>query len=274
VRAVTVQLGITELLRYRQLLASLTWRDLRIRYKQSVLGIAWAVLLPLSMMLVFTFVFTRAIDARAVLRIDTPYALYAYIGLVPWTFFSVGLGGCVNSLVANRNLVTKVYFPREVFPLSCIGSSFVDFLVASTVLMGLMIYFHHASHWSFHWNPALLFVPIVLGVQIILMVGLGMLLAMANLFYRDVRQIFGVSIQLTMFVSAVVVPVPNDGSLLAKVIAANPLVPLIGAYRDCILHGRLPDMIGFAYTTGVALVLLVVGWAWFRRASFRFAECI
>jgi lipopolysaccharide transport system permease protein len=161
-----------------------------------------------------------------------------------------------------------------VFPLSCIGSSFVDFLVASTVLMGLMVYFHHASHWSFGWHPSLLFVPIVLGVQVIMMVGLGMLLAMANLFYRDVRQIFGVSIQLAMFVSAVVVPVPSDGSWLARIIAMNPLVPLISAYRDCILHGRLPEMAGFAYTTVVALVLLAVGWTWFRRASFRFAECI
>ena len=111
-------------------------RDLRVRYKQSVLGLAWAVLLPLSMMLVFTFVFTRAIDARQVLKVDMPYALFAYSGLVPWTFFATSLSGCVNSLVANRNLVTKVYFPREVFPLSCIAAAFVDFCVAMLVLFG------------------------------------------------------------------------------------------------------------------------------------------
>lgn len=270
--------GITaagpELLRYRQLLLSLTWRDLRVRYKQSVLGIGWAVLLPLSMMLVFTFVFTRAIDATAILQVDMPYALFAYIGLVPWTFFSMSLSSCVNSLVANRNLVTKVYFPREVFPLSCVASSFVDFCIAMTVLVGLMAYFHLSGKWPFtpHWS--LLFLPVVVLVQIMLTIGIGMLLAMANLFYRDVRQVFSVVIQLWMFISAVVIPVPRDGSLLARALAVNPLVPIIGAYRDCVVHGRWPEPGPFLYATIVAVVLLVGGWICFRRASFKFAECI
>ena len=253
---------------------SLTWRDLRVRYKQSLLGIGWAILLPLSMMLVFTFVFTRAIDASAILNVGMPYALYAYMGLVPWTFFSASLGGCVNSLVANRNLITKVYFPREVFPLSCVASSFVDFCIASTVLVGLIAYFHLRGEWSFTPSVALLFLPVVVFVQILLTVGVGLLLAMANLFYRDVRQIFGVVIQLWMFISAVVVPVPRDGSTLARLIAVNPLVPIISAYRDCVIQGRLPEAGGFAYSTAVAVMLVLGGWIVFRRLSFRFAECI
>lgn len=273
-RALAITEGAGELYRYRELLLSLTWRDVRIRYKQSMLGIGWAVLMPLSMMLVFTFVFTRAIDARSVLKVDMPYALFAYTGLVPWTFFSAGLNGCVNSLVANRNLVTKVYFPREVFPLACIGSSFVDFSIASTVLAGLMAYFHFSGAFSCAVHPTLMLVPIVLCVQVAMMIGLGMLLAMANLFYRDVRQVFSVVIQLWMFVSAVVVPVPNDGSVLAKVIALNPLVSIINAYRDCILYGRIPDAGGFCYAAIMAAIFLVVGWVCFRRASFKFAECI
>ena len=266
--------GGADFARYGQLLFTLTWRDVRVRYKQSLLGIAWAVLLPLSMMLVFTFVFTRAIDASSVLKVDMPYALFAYTGLVPWTFFSTSLSGCVNSLVSNRNLVTKVYFPREVFPLACVGSAFVDFAIAMSVLGGLMLYFHAAGQFTFVPSAALLFLPIVVGVQMALTIGLGMLLAMANLFYRDVRQLFGATIQLWMFVSAVVVPVPRDGSLLARVIAVNPLVPLIAAYRDCIVFGRLPEAESFAYATGAALLALVVGWITFRRASYRFAECI
>ncbi|MCH9034880.1 MAG: ABC transporter permease [Planctomycetes bacterium] len=119
-----------------------------------------------------------------------------------------------------------------------------------------------------------MFVPIVLCVQVAMMIGLGMLLAMANLFYRDVRQVFSVVIQLWMFVSAVVVPVPNDGSTLAKVIALNPLVPIINAYRDCILYGRIPNAGGFCYAAFMAAIFLVVGWVCFRRASFKFAECI
>ena len=273
-RALTIANSQSELLRYRQLLISLTWRDLRVRYKQSMLGVGWAVVLPLSQMAVFTFVFTRAIDASSVLHVAMPYALFAYTGLVPWTFFSVSLSACVNSLVANRNLVTKVYFPREVFPLSCVASSFADFCIAMTVLSALMAYFHLWGDWTCTLHPTLLFLPVVIAVQVALTLGLGMFLAMANLFYRDVRQIFSVVIQLWMFVSAVVVPVPQDGSLLARVISLNPLVPIIGAYRDCVIHGRLPEAGPFMYATVVAAILLVGGWSCFRRASYRFAESI
>ena len=261
----------SELVRYRQLLVSLTWRDIRIRYKQSLLGVAWAVLLPLSMMLIFTFVFTRAIDTSLVLKVNMPYALFAYLGLVPWTFFSQSLTGCVNSLVSNRNLVTKVYFPREVFPLSCVGGAFVDFCIAMAVLIGLIAYFHLSGTWTFTPHATLLFLPVVVVVQIVMSIGIGMMLAMANLFYRDVRQIAGVTIQLLMFVSNVVVPVPQDGSMLARIIALNPMVPIIGAYRDCVIHGQLPQAGGFVYATLVALIMLVCGWICFRRASYRFA---
>lgn len=263
-----------EVLRYRHLLLSLTWRDLRVRYKQSLLGVAWAVLLPLSMMLVFTFVFTRAIDGSALLKVDMPYALFAYTGLVPWTFLSVSLGGCVNSLVANRNLVTKVYFPREVFPLSCVASSFVDFAIAMSVLVVLMAYFQIAGDWTFTPRWPLLLLPVVVLVQTMLTVGAGMLLAMANLFYRDVRQVFSIAIQLLMFLSGVVVPVPRDGSLLARIVSVNPLVGIIGAYRDCLVYGRWPEAGPFLYATAVAIIVLVGGWICFRRASHRFAECI
>ncbi len=272
--AVGIGGACSDLLRYRGLLHSLTLRDLRVRYKQSLLGVGWAVLLPLSMMLVFTFVFTRAIDASAALGLDIPYALYAYLGLVPWTFFAVSLGGCVNSLVANRNLVTKVYFPREVFPFSCVLSSFVDFSIAAAVLVGLLLFFHTTGGHQFSFPATLAFLPVVIAVQVALTAGLGMLLAMGNLFYRDVRQVFGVAIQLWMFVSGVVVPVPRDGSTLARVLALNPMVPIIGAYRDCVIYGRWPDAGPFVYASLVAVFLLVGGWLVFRRASYRFAECI
>lgn len=259
--------------RFGQLLLSLTWRDLRVRYKQSILGIGWAILLPFTMMLVFTFVFTRAIDATSALKLDMPYALFAYTGLVPWTFFSVSLAGCVNSLVANRNLVTKVYFPREVFPLSCVAGSLVDFCMAMSVLAGLAIYFHLTGEYTCSLRWSLLFVPVIVIVQVTLTVGVGMFLATANLFYRDVRQIFGVGIQLALFVSGVVVPVPRDGTLGA-ILAINPVVPIIQAYRDCMIHGTLPAAGPFAYAAVVSSIALVLGWACFRRASFRFAECI
>jgi ABC-type polysaccharide/polyol phosphate export permease len=257
-----------------ELLWSLTWRDVRVRYKHSLLGIGWAVLLPLSMMLVFTFVFTRAIDARTALNVDMPYALYAFVGLAPWTFFAAGLTGCVNSLVANRNLVTKVYFPREVFPLSCVAAALVDFCIALVVLVALMLYFDWTGAWRFALHPTISLLPAIVLVQAAFTVGLGMLAAMANLFFRDVRQIVTIGIQLWMFVSGVVVPVPRDDSWLAMVIRLNPMVPLIASYRDCIVYGTAPDVASFIYATLVSAVTLVCGWVWFRRASYRFAECI
>ena len=265
---------LSELMRYRQLLVSLVWRDLRVRYKQSLLGIAWAVVLPLAMMLIFTFVFTRAVKVVEGLDISMPYPLFAYIGLVPWAFFSSGLNGAVNSLTANRNLVTKVYFPREVFPLSSIGSSFADFCVASVVLVGLIASFHLTSGWSYHLTAAVLFVPVVLFFQILLTCGLGMLLAMANLFYRDVRQIFSVAIQLWMFLTCVVYPIRNDGTWWGLLAVCNPMTPIIQAYRDCIIHGHIPSGGAFLTACVTSVTLFLVGWWAFRRMSFKFAECI
>ena len=263
-----------ELYRYRQLLLSLTWRDLRVRYKQTLLGMGWAMLLPLAMMLIFTFVFTRAVDVVGTMQLSMPYPLFAYLGLVPWAFFATSLTGCVSSLVSNRNLVTKVNFPREVFPLSAIGAAFADFVVAGSVLIGLAAYFHLTTAWKFSFHPSLCFLPVVILVQLVLTAGLGLLLAMGNLFYRDVRQVSGVAIQLWMFVTCVLYPLPDDGSWFARGLWLNPMTPVIAAYRACIAEGRVPLDGHFVYATVCAAVTLVVGWSCFRRCSHRFAECI
>ena len=262
---------VAELWQYRHLFMSLTVRELRIRYKQSLLGIGWAIFVPLSMMLIFTFVFTKAVEVTGGMNVQMPYALFAYVGLVPWTFFAAGLNGCVNSLVGHQNLV---YFPREVLPLSSIGAAFVDFLVASTVLVGLIFYFHWFTDWSFNLTSAILFLPVVVLVQITFMVGVGMLLAMANLFYRDVRQVFVVVIQVWMFATNVVYPLPADHSWAGRVVAANPMTAIVAAYRDCLVHGRLPETHSFVIAMVVAVAVLIFGWTCFHRAGFLFAERI
>ncbi len=265
--------ALAELIRYRHLWWSLTWRDLRVRYKQSVLGIAWAVLIPLSTTLVFTFVFTCGVKVN--LQTGMPYVLFAYLGLVPWTFFSASLNGCVNSLVANRSLVTKVYFPREVFPLSAIGSCLIDFCVAGTVLAGLVAYFHLGdSGWSYVFHPTVLLTPVVILVQLALTAGLGMVLAMANLFFRDVRQVFSVVIQLWMFLTCVVYPLPVDGSMTGWMVAANPMTPIIEGYRRCIIEGQSPFTARFAFAAVVSMLILGLSWRVFRRQAHRFAECV
>lgn len=265
---------LAELLRYRQLLVSLTWRDVRVRYKQSVLGFAWALLVPVSMMLVFTLVLGGQVRHTGPGATAAPYPLYALSGLLPWMFFSSSLSGCVNSLVANRNLVTKVYFPREVFPLSCIGSALVDFLLGASVLGGLLLWYSFNGQWSANNLAPLLALPMLLMIQIALTAGLGMVLAMGNLFYRDVRQLTSVLLPLWMFVSAVVIPPPSEATWAGRLLSFNPLTPLIDGFRGCIVHGVWPGAPGLFYSGAVAALAVVVGWVSFRRSSSRFAECI
>jgi len=279
---------VAELIRYRELLLSLTSREIRVRYKQSVLGVAWALLLPLSMMLIFTFVFTRAIDITRHLDVAMPYAIFAYTGLLPWVFFATSLTQAVNSLVANASLLSKIYFPREMFPLSCVASAFVDFLIGLAVLIVLVVYYHvvpdawggtivSAGHvvradWTFTFRFTLLAIPLVVLAQLALTVGLAFLLAMANLFYRDVRQVFAVAIQLWMFLTNVLYPLSTSDAVTRTLLYLNPMTPILSAYRDLAIYGRWPEPGPSIYAAVVSVVLLLVGWRCFHAAEFKFAE--
>jgi len=266
------------LYRYRGLMWMLAWRDIRVRYKHSLLGAAWAVVPPVAMMLIFTFVFGQVVrvDPQKLTGHATlPYQLFAFSGLVPWMFFANGLSGAIGSLVANRPLVTKIYFPREVFPLSAIISAFVDFLIAFAVLVALAAVLHFMPNgWHYHPNWAVLLVPVVVVVQIIFMCGVGLLLSMANLFYRDVGFLFRSIIQLWMFVTCVVYQLDATAGWKRAIIQLNPMTPIIRAYRDCLLLGRSPFDTAFINAIAVSLMVLLVGWWWFRRREFDFAERI
>jgi ABC-type polysaccharide/polyol phosphate export permease len=253
-----------ELFSQRELLFELAARDLRIRYKQTLLGAAWALFTPLVMMLVFTQIFAR------VAKIDTgdvPYPIFVYCGLLPWQFFSGSLKGSVESLTRNSRLVTKIYMPREVFPLAQILSSFVDFLVAGVVLAGLMAWYGYPPKWT------MLALPLVVLVQFQIIVGLSLLLSMANLFYRDVKYIFEVVLLMWMFATSVVYPIRLDGRW-GSILALNPMTPVIDAYRSTLLLGELPDAAGFGYAAAVGLALVVVAFRWFHESEYLFAENI
>ena len=266
------------LYRYRELLWMLAWRDIRVRYKHSVLGAAWAVLPPLATMLIFTFVFGSVIDMdkhKLTGSSTLPYPLFAFSGLVPWMFFANGLTAAVNSLVNNRQLVTKIYFPREVFPLAAVAAALVDFLIASIVLVALAAVFHFlSSGWAYQFHWTVLLAPVVIGVQIALMVGMSLLLSMANLFYRDVGFIFRSVIQLWMFVTCVVYQLEATSGWKRAIIQLNPMTPIIRGYRDCLIMGRSPFDAAFYGAAAVSLAFLLVGWWWFRRREDDFAENI
>lgn len=257
--------ALREICENRELLWQLTYRDLKVRYKQTMLGAAWAIFTPVMMMAIFTQVFARMVhmDTQGI-----PYPLYAYTGLLAWQFFASALKGGLESLVRNSRLVTKIYMPREVFPLSQVLSCLVDFVVASVVLAGIMAWYQFSPSYL-----ALIWVPILLFIQVCFTVGLVLLLSMGYLFYRDVKYIFEVFIMLWMFATSVVYPIPLTGEW-ATLLALNPMIYLIDGYRDALLLGVTPNLLGLAYSATVGVSLAVLGLYWFHEAEYLFAENI
>jgi ABC-type polysaccharide/polyol phosphate export permease len=250
---------------YRELLMQMTRRDLMLRYKQTIMGFGWAVFMPLMNTIIFSVIFMR------VAPLDTgpiPYPLFSYTGLMAWNLFASSLRFAVSSLTANTNLVTKVYFPREIFPFSAVIVSLVDFAVASIILIGMMIY------WRFSPGTALLFLPVVLLVHVIFTAGVSLLLAMGNLFFRDIKYLFEVVLMLWMFASSVLYPVSLIGGKLAVLLQFNPMTPIIDAYRSVLLRNELPAAGPFAAASVLACLTLACGWVWFHRTEFRFAESV
>lgn len=265
---------LADVIRHHNVLWNLTLREIRVRYKQSLLGVVWALFVPLAMMLTFAFVFSRITGVADTFATTMPYPIFLYIGLLPWVFFAQSMNTATNSLVANRNLVTKIYFPREVFPFSAILSCLFDFLLASTVLVGLIVYYDVLTSWDFHLRMTSLWVPVAFGVQLTFMAGLAMWLSLANLFYRDVKYLVTVMLQLWMFLTNVIYPLPTNDPLVKALISANPMTPIIASYRRGLIDGLAPEPGPFLAATLISLFVLLTGWRLFRGTEHRFAECI
>lgn len=256
---------LSEQAEYLDVLHALVRRKLQVRYKQTALGIGWVLLAPLLQMAIFTLVFTRAVP----LETEFPYPVYAYVGLLPWNLFADAVRSCASSLTENRQLVTKVYFPREMLPSSTVLVGIVDFALASSVLALLMLLYGVSVHWT------VLLVPLVLMVQLAFTAGLGLLVAMANLFYRDVSYMTGLALMVWMFATSVVYPVERIGGRLGQLLTVgNPMTAIINAYRSVVLHGELPLNPAFGIATVVSFGLLLGGMIVFHRGEFRFAERI
>lgn len=255
---------LREVVVYRELLYQMTRRDLLLRYKQTIMGVGWAVLMPLTNTAVFSVIFMRVVP----LDVGVPYPLFAYLGLSGWNFFASSTRFAVNSLTSNTQLVAKVYFPREVFPVSAVIVSLVDFLVSGVVIMLMMIYYGVVP------GLTIVFLPLVLLVHILLTAGCALLLAVGNLFFRDVKYLFEVVIQIAMFATSAVYPVSKVGGRLGAIIAANPMTIILDAYRDVLLYGQVPALLPFAVTGVFSLVFFVWAWFIFHRAEYSFAENI
>ncbi len=255
---------VTEQITYRGLLLRMTHRDLLLRYKQTVMGFGWAVLMPLVNTAMFSVIFTRV----APVKTDVPYPLYAYSGLLIWNAFASALRFSVTSLTANSSLVTKIYFPREIFPISAVLVALVDTAVGALVLVGLMAYYH------FGIGPAILVLPAVIAVLMAFTCAMALVLAMANLFYRDVKYLFELVVTLWMFATPVVYPIDMVQGKLGALLRLNPMVGIVNAFRAVVVRGAVPDAMSFAAVSAVSLVALLAAWVMFHRAEFTFAENI
>ena len=257
-------LDLRELWAYRELLLVLTMRDIKVRYKQTVLGAAWAILQPFMTMVVFTIFFGHLANMPSD---GFPYPVFVYSALVPWTFFANAITSSSNSLVGSAHLISKVYFPRLIIPLSAIGVGIVDFAVASSILLAMMIYY------GVGWSLNLLMAPVLLLAIMFTALGVGTCLSALTVSYRDFRYVVPFMVQLWMFVTPVVYPASLVPAQWRWLLHLNPMSGLIEGFRAVFL-GRAFDFFGLAISAGVAIILFFIGVAFFERVERRFADII
>jgi len=252
-------------LKYHELLSELTKREIKQRYKQSILGYAWVILNPFFQMLVMSFVFSFIMRIGDV---GVPYPIYLYAGLLPWTLFSNSLISSMGALTGNAGLLTKIYFPREIFVISTILAKVVDYFLASSVFIIMMIYFGLPVTWNVLW-----FIPIFL-IQLIFTYGLSLFVSAFNLFYRDIQYIIGLVLLLWMYLTPVIYPVELFPEKYRWIFQLNPMAVIINAYRQVILGGGAPNLTSLAIGLGVSLVLLVTGYKMFKKLEGQFADVV
>jgi len=256
-----------DLWRYRELFAILAWRDIAVRYKQTFIGVAWALIRPFLTMVVFTVIFGRL--ANLPTEGDAPYALLVFAGMLPWQFFSTALSSCSESLINNSHLLTKVYFPRLIVPASAVITSFVDFLISFVILVGLMLWYQWWPSWR------LLTLPLWVAIAFAASMGAGLWLASLNVQYRDFRYVVPFLVQFGLYVSPVgfsSTVVPERWQLLYSL---NPMVGVIEGFRWAIIGQRTAiNPSGFWLSMGIVVLLLVTGIRQFRQMEKRFADVI
>lgn len=260
-----VGLNFRELWKYRELLYFLIWRDLKVRYKQTALGAGWAIIQPLLTMLVFSLFFGRL--AR-VPSDGVPYPIFAFAGLVPWTFFANAITQSSNSLIGSQHLITKVYFPRLVIPIASVLSGIIDFIIAFVVLIGMIFYYRITP------GITILAIPLFFFIALITALGTGLWLSALNVEFRDVRYIVPFLAQFWLFST----PVAYPSSLLAErwqvIYALNPMVGVVEGFRWALLQTPAPSPAVLVVSTMTSIFLLITGALYFKRMERTFADVV
>lgn len=258
-------LDLRELWTYRELFYFFTWRDIKIRYKQTFIGAGWALFQPLITMVVFTVFF----GTLAKLPSDNvPYPIFVYVGLLFWQFFSGALTDTSTSLITNQSIITKVYFPRLILPISSVITKFVDFLIASLILVGLMIYYGYVPNIG-----GILLIPLLLMITFMAATGAGLLLAAINVKYRDVRYALPFFIQLLIFVTPVIYPASIAGKY-SWILALNPMMGVIQNARGALLGTQPINWVLLGISFAACLILLTVGTYVFKKVERYFADIV
>lgn len=256
--------NLRELWVYRELLYFLTLRDIKVRYKQTLLGVTWVVLQPLLTTLVFT------LFLGVLVRVPSegyPYILFVYTGMLQWTFFSYAISTSGNSLVSNAHLITKVYFPRSILPISAVAARLVDFLIGFLVLVCLMVYF------GVRPTASVFLLPLLIVLMTLLALAVGMLTSALNVKYRDVGVLIPVLLQLWMYASPVVYPAGLVPGRWRQLYELNPMAGLVGGFRTAVLGGPI-NWMSLAVATVVIIVLLIIASIQFRRMEHQFADIV
>ena len=258
-------LGLRELFAYRELLYFLIWRDVKVRYKQTVLGAAWAIIQPFFTMVVFSLFFGQLAKIPSE---GLPYPIFSFAALVPWTFFANGLGQAANSLVGSSNLITKIYFPRLIIPTATVVSGIVDFALAFVVLLGMMLFYGIVPTTNIGWLPLLLLLALVTAL------GVGLWLSAMNVQFRDVRYVVPFLTQIWLFATPIAYPtslVPEQWQWLYSL---NPMVGVVEGFRWALLGTATPPGPIVGISSLAAVVIMVCGLFYFRRMEDTFADVV
>lgn len=261
-----LNINIKELWDYRELAYFFVWREIKVRYKQTIIGAAWAIFKPFVAMLIFTFFFGRLAKMPSD---GIPYPVFVYVGLLLWNYFSFALSHASDSMIGNANIIQKIYFPRLIIPISSSLIGLVDFAIASVILVGIMFYYHYIPNIT-----GILYIPLLLFITFLSSVGLGCFLASINVKYRDVCHAIPFFIQMLMFLTPVIYPVSMVGAKFKWLLALNPMSGVIETARSVILGIRGPDLQLLSVSVIISIVLFVFGIFYFRKTERFFADVI
>lgn len=256
---------ISEFWTWRELFVALTFKEIKIRYKQTILGAAWAILQPGALTVIFTVVFGLflKVDSGAV-----PYPVFAYSALLPWTFFSTALSFGALSVVNNGSLVTKVYFPREMLPLAAVGAAFFDFIMASLIFVAMMVFY------KIEISAAVLLVPLLVLLILLLTTGISLVLATLNVLWRDIRFVIPLLLQIWLYITPVIYSADSIPQKFKFLYFVNPLSPLVETFRKVTVMGAPTQVFDLVYASLVSVIIFTFGFWFFKSREKIFADVI